>query len=134
MSGADINVSFATAEQVRSLRLQLVAAERDLKDGLNTISRALQLLESWESKALNLPDAAPPNERAVAINRARGGRSRAFKIETDPELETFIRARINRLTYGQIAAEVAEAFPPHRQTSTSGIARWWAKVGPVSNP
>lgn len=39
---------------------------------------------------------------------------RVPKIDTDPELQTFILARLDRLTYHQIAAEIAAHFPPAR--------------------
>ena len=52
------------------------------------------------------------------------------KVESDPELEAFIRARIATLTFPQIAAEVASAFPPDRRASQSSIHRWWRRNRP----
>ena len=118
------------AQAICSLRLQLLNAEQQLIDGLTAVKRALKTLEVWECSSLQTETATTPTERAIALRRARGGRKKPFKIETDPELEDFIRERITRLKFVQIAAEVAAAFPPDRRTSKSGISRWWAKVGP----
>lgn len=95
---------------------------------------ALQALEAWEdgstnpAKSVDIAVPTTPAEREIALWRARGGR-KPLKIETDPELEAFIRERIRRFTFDTIVAEVAATFPPDRQTSRSGISRWWAKVG-----
>ena len=45
-------------------------------------------------------------------------------IDTDPELTAFIRARIDRLTFKDIAADIAAHFPPERRASVSGLHRW----------
>ena len=46
-------------------------------------------------------------------------------IDTDPELTAFIRARIDRLTFKEIAADIAAHFPPERRASVSGLHRWF---------
>lgn len=51
------------------------------------------------------------------------------RIEADPELRTFILARLDRLTFDQVIAEVAAAFPPGRRTSRSALNRWWHRHG-----
>jgi hypothetical protein len=45
----------------------------------------------------------------------------------DPELQAFIRARITRLTFAEIAQDVTRAFPPTRRVGKSAIHAWWTK-------
>ncbi|MFV0408973.1 MAG: hypothetical protein ACK5LJ_04500 [Paracoccus sp. (in: a-proteobacteria)] len=49
------------------------------------------------------------------------------KIQSDPELQTFIAARIDRMTFTEIAAEVARQFPPARRVGKTAIHDWWKK-------
>lgn len=63
----------------------------------------------------------PPVDPHRAAHRV-GSPSR---IDTDPELTAFIRARINRLTFKEITAEIAANFPPDRRASVSGLHRWF---------
>ena len=46
-------------------------------------------------------------------------------LDTDLELNAFIRARIDRLTFNEIAADIAAHFPPERRASVSGLHRWF---------
>ena len=80
-----------------------------------------------------LNDLTPRKDTIAAHRRAhrRAHRpGRPGKIEGDPELAAFIRARIDTLTYAQIMSEVRGAFPPDRHCSHSGIGRWWQKRNP----
>ncbi len=52
------------------------------------------------------------------------------RIDTDPELQAFIRARIDRLTFPELATEVASHFPEHRRVGRSAIHDWWQKHRP----
>ncbi len=70
-----------------------------------------------------LPSPAVP----VSAHRRSHRPGRAPKIESDPELQTFIMARIDRLTFAEIAAEVAQHFPPARRVGKSAIHNWWKK-------
>ncbi|MFT4013034.1 MAG: hypothetical protein QM682_06460 [Paracoccus sp. (in: a-proteobacteria)] len=49
---------------------------------------------------------------------------RVPKIDTDPELPAFILARLDRLTYRQIAAAIAAHFPPERHVHPTTVHRW----------
>lgn len=50
------------------------------------------------------------------------------RIDSDPELQAFIAARVDRLTFDQIAREVAEHFPPKRRAGRTAIWEWWRKT------
>jgi len=67
--------------------------------------------------ALPPSDAPPPSE-----HRRRPGR--LSKIGADPELQAFILPLLDRLTYPQIAEEVAANFPPERRVRHSAIHAW----------
>lgn len=46
------------------------------------------------------------------------------KIVNDPEVQASILARIDRLTYDQIAADIAAYFPPARHVHRATVHRW----------
>ena len=55
---------------------------------------------------------------------------RVPKIDGDPELQAFILARIDRMTYVQLAEDVAEHFPEPRRIGKSAIHAWIKKQPP----
>ena len=74
------------------------------------------------------PFNAPLTRDEVQAEHRRAHRSgRPGKIDGDPELQAFIGARLDTLTFAQIVSEVRANFPPDRQCSHSGLARWWQK-------
>ncbi len=72
-------------------------------------------------------NALPSPEVPVSAHRRAHRPGRAPKIASDPELQTFIMARIDRLTFAEIAAEVAQHFPSSRRVGKSAIHNWWKK-------
>lgn len=89
-------------------------------------SRTIKTLEGALNQAvkrvLNAPLTAAENNAAHLRAHRKGLPSR---ILSDPELEAFIRARIDTRTFAEIIKEVDAAFPPDRRTSLSAISRWW---------
>ena len=106
MSGANTSPD---AQAIRSLRLQLLTAEQQLKDSSTAVKQSLETLEEWDGSALATNSQTKPAEREIALRRAGGGR-KPREIGTDPEIEAFIRKRINRLTLERIVSEAAAAF------------------------
>lgn len=51
------------------------------------------------------------------------------RLATDAELRAFVLARIDALTFDQLAVEIAAAFPPERRVSRSSLHRWWHRHG-----
>jgi|GEM_PF-1813084 len=49
------------------------------------------------------------------------------KLDADPEVRAFVTARLDRLTFNEIATEVAAHFPPARHVGKSAIHDWWQK-------
>jgi hypothetical protein len=89
-------------------------------------SRTIKTLETALNQAVkgavNTPLTAIENSAAHRRAHRSGVLSR---IASDPNLEAFIRARIDTLTFAEIVKEVDAAFPPNRRTSISAISRWW---------
>lgn len=50
------------------------------------------------------------------------------RLDTDPDLAAFVRARINHLTFKEIEAEVAAHFPPDRRVGKSSLHRWFHRT------
>ena len=91
------------AAQGRAITALETAVEASLQQGLN---------------ALPLPSAP------VSDHRREHRPGRAPKIDSDPELRAFIAARIDRLTFDQIAADIAQHFPASRHVGRSTIWEW----------
>lgn len=104
------------------------AALAELKASHSAQERAISRLEVTLQHALkqgveHLPVSdAPPSEHRRAH---RPGLQR--RIDADPELETFVRARVDRMTFTALAAEVADTFPPNRRVGRSAIHDWWKR-------
>lgn len=52
------------------------------------------------------------------------------RINHDAEMPTFIRARIDRMTFAQIATLVADHVPPERRVGNSAIHAWFRRNVP----
>ncbi|MEM6941986.1 MAG: hypothetical protein AAF943_18470 [Pseudomonadota bacterium] len=63
--------------------------------------------------------------RSASDHRRQHRPGRPRRIDIDEELRAFIQTRIDTLTFDQIAAAVAESFPPHRQVKRSAIHDWY---------
>ena len=89
----------------------------------------LRALAAGLEAAINTPSKG--HERAVDADDARAAWRAAHrsgyppKLDADPELRAFVLERIDRLTFGEIAAEVAAQFPLERRVSRSTLHRWW---------
>lgn len=83
--------------------------------------RAIQRLVEDPLQATLECDAAPSDHR-----RAHRP-DRPANIDADPELRAFILARIDRMTFHQLADAVAETFPPARRVRHSAIHAWWKR-------
>lgn len=117
------------------MRQELQIAEREIATSLDMIEvvkaankRALTAVQTAINGNLKQGlDALPVSEVAITSHRKQHRAGRPAKIDTDPELQAFIRARIDRLTYQELAQDIAAYFPPNRRVSRSSIQRWWQR-------
>jgi hypothetical protein len=69
---------------------------------------------------------APDDALSSHVAAHRPGRP--GKIASDPDLRSFVEARLSCMTFAEIEAEVVAHFPPERRTSLSAIHRWWQRM------
>lgn len=116
---ADLRAQLATATATdlsAKARAALIRAER-------TVETIVQ--QGVVDFANGLPICDLPENEHLAAHRP----GRPPKITTDPELQSFIAARATRMTFQQLATEVAEHFPKERRVGKSAIHAWWQKYG-----
>ena len=93
---------------------------------LNRASTALETaLDALDKEGLAaLPEAVGP----INPHRAAHRSGTPAKIDNDAELQAFIRARLDRMTFVQIAAAVADHFPPERRVGNSALHAWYGRT------
>ena len=102
---------------------ELRASHAALWRAILTIEQALQCTIEQGINAL------PQSTAPISEHRSKHRPGKPPKIDADPELKAFIAARIERLTFDQVASEVANHFPPSRQVKRSAIHAWWQNAG-----
>lgn len=111
LSEAEAFIEAAIAPQKQAL--QRIA---DLKAN---IQRAL---ERGVEELIHQPSTT---ERPACAHRRAHRPGKPRKIDSDTELRAFIQARIDRMTFMEVANEVREAFPADRRVGKSAIYDWW---------
>ena len=51
------------------------------------------------------------------------------RVGSDPELRTFVVARIERMRFTALVAGIAAAFPDDCRVQLSALNRWWLLMG-----
>ncbi len=120
----------APATLIADPRAQLAAATDLASKTQAALTRAERTLSTIVQRgardfAQSLPDCTLPFDPHRAAHRP-GTRP---KIASDPELQAFIAARITRMTFDQLAEEVAKHFPKDRRVGRSTIHLWWQNSG-----
>lgn len=114
-----------------SLLLKLGQVERAATESLSSLDAALASLRAVQTAIQdgdNTPSKALPACDVPQSDHRREHRSgRAARLDTDTELRVFVLARIDRLTYDQIADDIAKHFPKNRRVGRSAIHHWWNK-------
>ena len=107
-------------------RNHLSQALAELRAGHAAQGRAITALEmALEASLQQGLNALPEPIAPISEHRRTHRPGRIPKIDGDPEVQTFIAARIERLTFKEIATEVARHFPPARRVGKSAIHAWW---------
>ncbi|MFN3971323.1 MAG: hypothetical protein ACK4L4_08125 [Gemmobacter sp.] len=88
------------------------------------VNRLQSALEGTVENRLN-----SPQEDLVARHRRQHRPGVHAKVEADPALRAFIIAHMHTMTFAEIVAASAAAFPPDRRPSTSGLHRGWHRHG-----
>jgi hypothetical protein len=97
------------AANARTIAALQMAFQADVNEGIEAVA-----------------DAPAPTSRHRAQHRPGIPR----KIDMDPELRAFIEARIDGMTFHDIAEAVATAFPEPRRVAKSAIHAWWKAQNP----
>ena len=106
----------------------LSAALAELQASKTALARSQAFLEQAIEEAIQHGIHALPAATAPACEHRRKHRpGKPAKIDSDPELQTFILARLDRMTFTQIADEVRAHFPEARRVGKSAIHAWWQK-------
>ncbi|WP_156114359.1 hypothetical protein [Paracoccus sanguinis] len=102
-----------------------IAEIETICSGLMRLSDNLKRLRAaMAHKAIaDLPDCDLPVTEHRRLHRSGA----VPKIEHDPEMQSFILARVDRMTYQKIADAIAEHFPKDRHVHRATVHRWVKK-------
>jgi len=111
-----------------AVKAELAAAQAILRRQHATIEAIQKRLEAALEAPVQDGIQQGLHELPPATEHRREHRpGRPVKIDADPELAAFVAARIDRMTFHQLAAAVAETFPPARRVGKSAIHAWWQR-------
>lgn len=112
---------------IRTAIDQARQSARQIGDLQAANARTIKTLETALNQsikgALNTTSTVTP---AAAEHRRLHRSGQPSRIASDPDLQAFIRSRIDTMTFTDIIAEIAAAFPKERRTSMSALSRWWS--------
>lgn len=119
------------AQSVREAQSLATAAAAALSRALPPLEKAVPQPFKGASDPAETGPLPPPCEHRRLHRPGVPGR-----IDSDPELQAFIRARADRLTYDQLVAAIRDHFPPDRHVSRSTVHKWWSEqmAPPASHP
>lgn len=80
----------------------------------------------WSRLSIGTQSCPPIGVRPCRWTGSSGGFDKGAGVAVI-ELQAFIRARIDRLTFVEIADEVAAHFPLARRVRRSAIHAWWKR-------
>ncbi|MCU0905551.1 MAG: hypothetical protein MUE83_17045 [Tabrizicola sp.] len=110
---------------IRAAIHQAREAARQIGDLQAANARTIRTLEGALNQAIKGPLNDPSNLPVALAEHRRAHRSGVpSRIDSDPELRAFIRDRIDRMTYKELVAEIAAAFPKDRRVCKSVLSRW----------
>ena len=115
------------------LRAMLIMAEGNIRAAMAALQHGLSCLEeAIEATVQDGLEGLPSPTAPVSDHRRAHRPGLPPKIAGDPELQAFIAARVDRMTFAAVAAavaaEVAAHFPPVRRIGRSAIYDWWRKA------
>lgn len=112
----------ASAEAMANRAVQVAgAASAAAQRATQALTGASTAFEAIRTAAL------PPCDVPITEHRAAHRFGRPARLDVDAELRAFVLSRIDRLTYAEIATEIARHFPPARHLRKSALQAWWSK-------
>ncbi|MCA8878606.1 MAG: hypothetical protein KDA73_01350 [Rhodobacteraceae bacterium] len=122
MSTDDLPARLRAAQgALRAAKAGLDQAQADLAAACAAVARLAALAEAKVIAAL------PSSDVPVTAHRRAHRPGRPAQLDADPELRAFVLARIDSLTYQQIADEIALQYPLERRIGKSAIHHWWRR-------
>ncbi len=113
---------------METARLALAQSAELQAASLRLIREAETALQEALQNALSTPlEDSLKSTAPICAHRRAHRPGRPAKIDSDPELQAFIRARIDRHTFIEIADAVAKAFPEDRRVGKSAIHDWFKR-------
>ena len=113
---------------IHSAQGALRAAEAGLDQAQADLKTARTALAQLKAKVqTNVIAGFPISDTPITEHRRNHKSGRSAILDTDPELRAFVLARIDRLTFHQIADEITLKFPVERRLKKSSIHRWWRR-------
>ena len=112
-----------------NVRQRLAEAMAGLQAGRDALDRVATTIEQALQAHVQAGVNALPEPTAPISEHRRAHRpGRPPRIANDPELQVFIAARVDRLTFTQIADDIAQHFPASRRVGKTTIHDWWRKA------
>lgn len=102
-----------------------LAEVRALKDAFTRLERPLEALRERAVQGQSV--ALPPCTVPITEHRRQHRSGRPPVIDSNPVLQAFIVARLDRLTFKEIADDIARHFPADQHLHQSTIHRWSQK-------
>ena len=109
------------------MTVEIDTARAELAAAAAALGRADAALEGLVHRSANTPFTAPPPAAAATQHRREHRMGRVPKIDADPELCSFVAARVDHHTFQEIADAVAQHFGPERRVGRSAIHYWWQR-------
>ncbi|TRD22548.1 hypothetical protein [Palleronia caenipelagi] len=118
----------AVNDDIELLEHHLKVAHTAFEQGFKALEKASSELAKIRSaiRQVNI-GSLPPCSVPVTEHRRQHKSGRPSKINNDPELQAFILARIDRMTFVELASAVADHFPPSRRVGKSAIHAWYRR-------
>ena len=100
--------------------------QQPLIAAIDMLQDVMAAYESTVEHPIQQPlNASQTRAEILAEHRRQHRSGQPSRIASDPELQAFIRARIDTMIFTDIIAAIAAAFPKERRTSLSALSRWW---------
>ncbi len=109
-----------------AVRLRLRQQKALLQAAIEGNDRCTELVQMVIAKTVGSTFEAPSKcDLPTSKHRAERRRGRVSKIDTDPQLRSFILDRMDKMTYAAMEREITAAFPADRRVKRSAIHTWW---------